>query len=124
MILISIIILFISFLSKGFMDKSSEGKFQDIYLNKDKSWANKYADGLFPYVKKWYYFGIITPAYKERFPYSSTIFVFLTDFWHGLQFVFLNGVCVVISINYPYPVLAYIGIHIIYFIAFHLAHKK
>lgn len=35
-----------------------------------------------PYRKRWYYFGLHTPKYKERFPFSSTILVFLTDQWH------------------------------------------
>jgi len=30
----------------------------------------------------WYYFGLFKPEYEEKFPYSSTILVFLTDDWH------------------------------------------
>ena len=40
-----------------------------------------------PYVKKWYYFGIITPPQAERFPLSSTLLVWTTDTEHFLQFM-------------------------------------
>ncbi len=35
----------------------------------------------------------------ERFPGSSTIFVFVTDAWHMMQFFFLNSVILSIAIN-------------------------
>lgn len=36
--------------------------------------------------RKWWYFGVY-PENVERFVYSSTVFVFLTDPEHGLQFI-------------------------------------
>jgi len=60
------------------------------FLNTGKSWKNKWelsGEGkLLSVEKKWYYFGIY-PTYKERFPYSSTILVFLTDGEHLFQFI-------------------------------------
>jgi hypothetical protein len=50
-----------------------------------KSWINKYKQPLKPYKKKWYYFGIVTPKFEELFPFSTTIFVSLTDAWHLFQ---------------------------------------
>lgn len=53
-------------------------------LDKD-SWCNKWKWILgrqVPEINTWYYFGIFAPKFKESFPYSSTIFVFLTDKWH------------------------------------------
>lgn len=38
------------------------------------------------YEKKWYHFGI-NPKHKERFPFSSTLLVWLTDAEHFYQFV-------------------------------------
>lgn len=38
--------------------------------------------------KQWWYFGLYTPKYMERFPYSSTILVFLTDAFHLFQFLY------------------------------------
>jgi len=56
----------------------------DSYWNPSKSWYNKYADGLQPYQNKWYHLGI-KPAYKERFPYSTTVFAWTTDGYHLLR---------------------------------------
>lgn len=53
----------------------------DQFWNPNKSWINKYADGLQPYEVQWYHFGN-APYYKERFPFSSTIFVNTTDGYH------------------------------------------
>ena len=35
----------------------------------------------------WYYLKLFKPEYKERFWYSSTALVFITDFWHLAQFI-------------------------------------
>ena len=55
------------------------------FWNPKKSWVNKYSQPLEPYRKKWYYFGIVTPKFKESFPFSTTILVSLTDAWHLFQ---------------------------------------
>lgn len=60
------------------------------------SWENKYArdkDGnLIPNNRSpWYYFGLVTPAYKEAFPLSSTVLVFVTDAWHFFQAIMLTA---------------------------------
>lgn len=34
----------------------------------------------------WWYLGIINPRFPEKFPFSSTLLVFLTDRWHMNQF--------------------------------------
>jgi len=54
------------------------------------SWKNKwklYPNGsLIPNKKAlWYYLWMYKPAYKERFMYSTTILVSLTDGWHAFQ---------------------------------------
>jgi len=56
------------------------------FINSKDSWKNKYEDGLPAYEKKWYHFGI-HPDYKEKFAFSSTFFVFLTDGEHLFQFL-------------------------------------
>lgn len=33
----------------------------------------------------WWYFGLFKPKYSEKFPFSSTALVFLTDRWHAYQ---------------------------------------
>ena len=102
---------------KALMDYSSAGDFvnREYYKNKSASWANKYFFPLLPYKPKWYYGafsftifnktfsykGLITPRYKERFMWSTTILVFLTDYWHKVQFFYLNcsliGTCLVVD---------------------------
>ncbi len=55
--------------------------------NTNQSWTNKWAAPWpQPYVKRWYHFGVY-PKFKERFPYSSTLLVFLTDAEHIFQFL-------------------------------------
>jgi hypothetical protein len=48
--------------------------------------------------------GFERPLYRERFMWSSTVFVFLTDYWHRTQFYFLN------SITLSYAIISgYVG---------------
>lgn len=85
---------------KAFMDLSSEGNlpYTGKFWSKEESWKNKWKvvgkDALAPSHKgdHWWYLGIIKPKYKERFPFSSTILVFTTDFWHLAQFFFLKSI--------------------------------
>lgn len=82
-IAIAIIVLIASAFN-GHMDHL---QFHDSAYNPAETWKNKYAqdsegnlvaqDGAV-----WYYFGLYKPAYKEKFTYSSTLFVSLTDRWH------------------------------------------
>jgi hypothetical protein len=57
-------------------------------FNSKESWKNKWAldkqKNPLPYISKWYHFGISLP-YEERFPFSSTFLVFLTDAEHLFQ---------------------------------------
>lgn len=60
------------------------------FLNSKESWRNKWRlddfGELIPYEgSKWKYFGFV-PKYKEKFLYSSTLFVFVTDGEHLFQF--------------------------------------
>jgi len=77
----------------GLMDISSENNFKGElnHLNKSESWKNKwYIDAnenpIIQEKKLWYYLYIFTPVYVELFPYSSTLLVWLTDFWHRVKF--------------------------------------
>jgi hypothetical protein len=79
-------------LSNELEDRSIKNRWEKWtgYLNTATSWKNKYdlnkEGNLKPYIKKWYHFGI-HPAYAERFPFSTTLFVFVTDGEHLFQFV-------------------------------------
>lgn len=53
--------------------------------NVSNSWTNKWAAPWpQPAHRRWYYFGY-KPAYRERFAYSSTLLVWLTDAEHFFQ---------------------------------------
>jgi len=61
--------------------------------NPNTSWINKYkfvdGDIIIDGKHKWYYFGLFKPDYVEKFPYSTTALVFITDAWHLFQMVWL-----------------------------------
>lgn len=58
---------------------------------KSSEWKNKYQldewdRPLFTHKKNhWWYFGLYKPRYAEKFPFSTTALVFLTDRWHSYQ---------------------------------------
>ena len=56
-----------------FMDLSSEGKLRKKW-NKEYSWKNKYKDG----------------TLEPKFFLSTTVFVWITDFWHFMKFIMLK----------------------------------
>lgn len=60
---------------------------------KGKEWKNKYKliDGkLQPPTNQWWYLNLYKPKYQEKFPFSTTVLVFLTDRWHWWQFAMLR----------------------------------
>lgn len=92
LLLLSIVILCVAFSAKAKMDLSGADKFVGKDYTKNSSYTsdNKWS---LPYEKgkrTWYYLWLYKPDYVERFWYSSTALVFLTDYWHKQQFIFLN----------------------------------
>jgi hypothetical protein len=74
----------ISAIAKAAMDKINFHFYDSVFTswkhkfwNKEYSWQNKYKE--------------CSPELGEKFPFSSTILVFLTDGWHLMQFIFLNS---------------------------------
>jgi len=57
---------------------------------KTADWKKKYADPLLYSKNHWWYLGLYKPTYDERFPFSTTLLVFLTDSWHRNQFFMLR----------------------------------
>lgn len=110
-VIIILLILLSSFFAgykEGLMELSGHGKLSDD-KNSKNTWQHKWAwfpkgsvsnaflkwqkiiDYDTPFKnyerrknskKRWYYLWIFTPKYQEAFVYSSTLFVFTTDFWH------------------------------------------
>jgi hypothetical protein len=84
MISIIYILIIISAIAKAAMDKINFHFNDSIFANRNKyfwntqlSWPNKWKNGF--------------KELDEKFPFSSTILVFLTDGWHLMQFIFLNS---------------------------------
>jgi hypothetical protein len=57
---------------------------------KNLDWHEKYDFTKSGETKHWWYLGLYKPRFPERFPFSSTILVFLTDRWHRNQFFMLR----------------------------------
>lgn len=127
---IAAILYFIAYRAKGNMDYSAKGGFigKDSYKNKSDNYKSKYKVPLEPYVRKWYYFGLITPKYKEKFIYSTTILVFITDYWHKQQFIFLNlislGTALLIEGIWYKMLIIFICLQILYGIGFNTSYER
>jgi hypothetical protein len=91
MVWLSIFFLILAGVAKGYLDYYADSGI------KDKEWVNKWKNvnegwGK-EYLKKyhWWYFGLYSPSqHLERFPFSSTILVALTDKWHRAQLIMLR----------------------------------
>ena len=74
--LVTALLIALSAFAKARMDLLAHGKVQGY--EPDQEWRKKWKDG--------------DPRRGEKFPGSSTVFVFLTDRWHLMQFFFLNSI--------------------------------
>jgi hypothetical protein len=115
--MIGLVFLFLGFLFMIFNEMEDEcirGQWSGNFSkwNSSNSWKNKWAlDGnnLKPYTNKWYHFGIAMPQ-EERFPYSATFFVFLTDAEHFFQICKISVASVAVAVLNPTcGVLFFIG---------------
>jgi len=111
MLMVSLILVACAGVFNALMDNSAEGNLKNDKWNKDSSWMNKWS-------------GYSTQhGWQERFPGSSTVFVWTTDFWHFTQFMYNNCWQVALAIHLPYPVVAFIVIKIIYSGIFELLYR-
>lgn len=131
MIYIAVILLVISFIAKACVDKSGADLFtgKKRWKNRTESWANKYRYPLEPRYNHWYYFGLLKPKYREDFPFSTTALVFLTDYWHFMQFIYLNclfaSYSIFTSMATGYNVLlCFVAVRLIYAIVFNLTYER
>lgn len=92
-VLFILILAFHAGYSNGWMDWIKFKKLDhEEWKNK---WYQKHVKSLEGYTYQlvglskspWYYFGWHTPKFKERFAYSSTILVFITDQWHAFKWL-------------------------------------
>lgn len=66
-------------------DSSMFSKLNPKFWDPKVSWKNKYKDPYKFAENKWYYLKILQPKYQEKFLYSSSMFVAVTDAWHLFQ---------------------------------------
>lgn len=90
---------------------------------KKLDWQNKYDLTKPNTYNHWWYLGFYQPKYVEKFPFSSTALVFLTDRWHMSQFIMLRCFYLAISISmtdniFCILILVFIAFPIILGIAF------
>lgn len=107
--IVSILLLIVSAVAKCYMDLSADGKLEKGW-NKRDTWRNKYKNG--------------SPVYGERFPGSTTIFVFLTDFWHLMQLLHLTAIQMAVAIHFPRPLIMFIVIKVFYGIIFESLYRR
>lgn len=108
-VILSILYMFFKELEEESHHNTFKGKYEN-WLNNKTSWINKWAVDSNgrpkKYVPKWYHFGV-KHRYEERFPYSSTILVGLTDGEHFFQLMQLICIFGIISIYSLYGALAF-----------------
>jgi hypothetical protein len=96
MTILALIILVASLMIAGHF----KGKMDAVADENEKSadWLKKYDLSKFR-KNHWWYFKLYTPKLPEKFPFSSTILVFLTDRWHMNQFFMLRGFYLAVAIS-------------------------
>jgi len=101
-----------------------EGKHTSFWGN--NSWMRKYnyTEDMYrtPLPDNWYY-NTFKIEYKERFPGSATIFVFMTDGWHLMQFVFLNSLLLGFAVLTIHPIIWFIVFRAIWAIVFNISYR-
>lgn len=127
MIYITIALIALAGIVKALQDLSSEGNLPYKY-NKDNTWMNKWktklkidelgSGGCYlirpRFGNNWWYLGLYKPKYKERFPFSSTVLVAFTDFWHICQFVKLKLLFTAMIFTYSTIVNPFVDFTILY----------
>ena len=115
-------------------DTSALGRFKRDWWNKGRSWKRKWKLAPSEQVaikntqRLWYYFGVYKPNYVEKFPYSSTILVSLTDGWHLLQqiqfsLIFLGKA--ILLFDDPLNILiSFIVMKTLFSLSFEIVYKK
>ena len=102
-------------------------KYKKEFWHPQFSWINKYNESKLACNKApWYYLGLYKPRYTERFPFSTTFLVFITDGWHFVKA--LSLFCLFGAIVFYTPIVniwADVWIYItVYSISFNLFENK
>ena len=96
---------------------------------KGLEWDKKYDFTKSGETKHWWYFGLYTPRFPEKFPFSTTVLVLLTDKWHRTQFYMLRcfylALAIAISANlFTTIVFAFVVFPIIVGIVFEPSYQR
>jgi hypothetical protein len=83
-LIILVILLVLAAFFKGRLDAIADEEVKNL------EWDKKYDFTKPGNTKHWWYFGLYKPKFPERFPFSATALVFLTDKWHLNQFLMLK----------------------------------
>lgn len=83
-LMIIVILLVLAGFFKGRLDAIADENVKNL------EWEKKYDFTKPGETKHWWYFGFYKPKFPEKFPFSSTALVFLTDKWHFNQFMMLK----------------------------------
>jgi hypothetical protein len=92
-----------------------------------ESWLRKYKlDHLDrpTLAKKTWYTKLFNIKYKERFPLSATLFVFISDGFHALQFVAINSLLLAVSLQTKNVPQAFIALIIVYRVGFYFTYYR
>ena len=88
-----ILILIAAGVAKAWSDSLADEEMKAL------DWDNKYDLTKSGTSNHWWYFGLYKPKYAEKFPFSSTVFVFITARWHLSQFIMLRCFYLAIAIS-------------------------
>ena len=97
MTILALIILVASLMIAGHF----KGKMDAVADENEKNldWDKKYDFTKPSDTNHWWYFNLYTPRFPEKFPFSSTSLVFLTDRWHMNQFFMLRAFYLAVAIS-------------------------
>lgn len=121
--IIIVILLILAGLFKGHMDAVADEGIKGV------DWVNKYDFTKPGNTKHWWYLGLYKPKYPERFPFSTTALVFLTDKWHLSQFLMLRcfylAIALLISANvFTALILSFVIFPVILGLFFEISYSK
>lgn len=116
MVILTIALILVAAISNALMDLSSEGRLYSKNVNLYR-WLNKELSWRLKYEKQ-------DPRWGEKFPGSTTVFVFLTDGWHLFQFIFHTCWQMAIAIHIDRWLIAFVIIKIVFSLSFQLVYSR
>ena len=122
-----IILLVVGFgAAKGVSDKVAHDDADGGWWTTD--WLRKWEVPPIKGFNHWWYCKLHTPKAKERFPFSSTILVFLTDAWHFFNWIqyrcFHLALALLISNDIKTILILILVAPIIQGVAFQIVYKR